>query len=172
MICDAARLARSARRLKWVTLASIVLVAAAMVFGCWALAVGPQSGGRLTFSVDTDGLSPLGAAAVLLIACGLLILALLQIASMLRAVERGEPFRTGASLRRFAFYLFLALLASVLLPPLIQWGQALAGGTPVRVDFSLSGEELLMLFVTGLLFFLGRLLEAAQALAQEHEQIV
>ena len=172
MIIDSARLTRSARRLRWTTLFGIALVVAAMVFGCWSLAIGPQRGGGFTLSVDTDGLAPGAACAVLLIACSLLIVALFQIATMLRAVERGEPFRTGASLRGFAFYLFLALLASVLLPPLIQWGQSLAAGTPMRVDFSLSGEEVLMLFVTGLLFFLGRLLEAAQAVAEEHEQIV
>jgi hypothetical protein len=99
-------------------------------------------------------------------------LALLQIAAMLRAVERGAPFRSGARLRAFAFYLFLALLAATLLPTLIQWGEALLLPGPRRVTLSISGEALLMLFVTGLLFFVARLIEEAQRLADDHEQIV
>ena len=171
MIVDAARLARSARVLRWVTMAGIAIVAAGILFGCWVLAFPPQSGGGITFSVDTDGLNPAGAAAVLIAAGAALILALLQLMRMLRAVEQGAPFRTGAGLRRFALYLFLSLLAAVLLPPLIQLSQRLLG-TGQRVNFSISGEELLMLFVAGLLFFVARLLEAAQAVAEDHQQIV
>jgi hypothetical protein len=171
MIVDAAALARSARRLRWVTLGGVGLVAAAILFGCWAIFAGPRSGGGVTFDVDLDGHPPMAAAIVLIIAGALLIAALLQLALTLRAVERGAPFRTGAGLRRFAFFLFLALLAASLLPPLIQLAQRLAG-TGERVQFSLSGEELLMLFVTGLLFFVARLLEAAQAVAEDHQQIV
>jgi hypothetical protein len=171
MIVDDGRLARSARILRWVTLFGVGLVVAAMAFGCWTLAAGPRSGGGVTFSVDTDGLAPVGAGVVLVAAGSLLVLALLQLAAMLRAVEQGAPFRTGARLRRFACYLFLSLLVAVLLPPLILWVERIAGAGG-RVEFSMSGEELLMLFVTGLLFFVGRLLEAAQAIAEDHEQIV
>lgn len=169
---DAMRLTRAARRLRWVTLAGILLVVAAMVLGCWALAIGPLRDAGITFDVDAGGLAPVPAAIVLLIAGSLLIAALAQIAAMLRAVERGAPFRTGAALRRFGLFLFLAVLASVLLPPLIQLAESLLDQGSGRVNFSLSGEELLMLFVSGLIFFVARLLEAAQALADEHAQIV
>ena len=165
-------LARSARILRWVTIGGILLVLAAMAFGSWLLLVGAESQGPLRFSVDTDGMAPLPAAIVLDVACALLILALLQMAAMLRAVEHGAPFRTGGRLRRFALYLFLALLASTLLPTLIGWIADVAAGQPTRITISLSGEEILMLFITGLLFFVARLLEAAQAVAEDHEQIV
>jgi hypothetical protein len=172
MIVDAERLARSARRLRWATLLGIAAVLAAMLLGCWVLVAGPLSNGALTFSVDSDGLPAWASALVLLVAGALLVLALLEIVAMLRAVEQGAPFRTGARLRRFASYLFLALLATALLPPLIGWASLLAGAQQQRVTFSLSGEELLMLFVSGLLFFVARLLEAAQSVAEDHEQIV
>ena len=172
MITAAPSLARSARLLRWVSFAGIALVVAAMLLGLWTLHYGPAEDGGLNFSVDADGLGPLDAAVVLVVAGAVLVLALLQIALMLRAVEQGAPFRTGARLRRFALYLFLSLLASVLLPPLIQWGHSLAGSGPRRVSLSLSGEDLLMLFVSGLLFFVARLLEAAQHVAEDHEQIV
>jgi hypothetical protein len=172
MIIDAGRLARSARLLRWVSLAGILIVAAGMLLGMWALLTDVQSDGPLTLRVDSDGLRPVPACAVLVIAGSLLILALVEIARMLRAVERGAPFAAGARLRRFAFYLFLSLLAATLLPPLIQWGETMVTGAPGRVSMDISSEDLLMLFVTGLLFFVARLLEAAQHIAEDHQQIV
>lgn len=171
MIHDNDQLARSARLLRWATFAGIALIAVGAAFGIWSLLTGQRAEGVLTVSVDSGGLAPVPAALVLALAAGLLLLALLQIAAMLRAVERGAPFRTGARLRGFALYLFLSLLSTMLLPPLIQWFQALAGA-PGRVFLSLSSEELLMLFVTGLLFFVGRLLEAAQRVDDDLRQIV
>ncbi len=171
MIIDHSRLARSARFLRWVTFAGVALVGAAMVLGTWALLGGGAFEGAMRFSVDTGGLHPAPAAAVLIAAGALVVLALLEIVRMLRAVEQGAPFRTGERLRRFALYLFLSLLVGSLLPPLIQLVMALAG-TPQRVFLSLDSEQMLMLFVTGLLFFVARLLEAAQQVAEDHEQIV
>jgi hypothetical protein len=169
---DAGRLARSARILRWLSWLGIALVMAAMLLGIWALVYGPMSGGGVTFQVDTGGLDPPAAAAVLVVAGTLLVLALLQIVAMLRAVEAGAPFRTAARLRGFAFYLFLALLAADVLPTLVQLVRHVVLGWPGSIDFDIGGEELLILFVTGLLFLVARLLDAAQRLADEHEQIV
>jgi hypothetical protein len=171
MIIDNARLARAARLLRWVALLGIALVLAAMALGSWSLLTGRDFSGAMRFDVDTGGLDPGPAALVLIIAGTLVVLALVQIAFMVRAVEQGAPFRTAVRLRRFALYLFLSLLAASLLPPLLQWAASL-GGTPRRVSLSLNSEQLLMLFVTGLLFFVARLLEAAQSVAEDHQQIV
>jgi len=166
------KLLRSARLLRFVTIVAMAVVAAATALGAWILVVGPQPGGAIVFEVDAEELAPWPAAIVLGIVGTLVVLALLQITVMLRAVERGAPFRSGARLRAFAFYLFLALLAASLLPTLLQWGEALFWSRPRRVTFSISGEAILMLFVTGLLFFVARLIEEAQRLAEDHEQIV
>lgn len=171
MISAHKELAWSARVLRWVTYGGIILVISGAALGAWTLLTGTRTEGVFTVGVDSGGLAPIPAALVLALAAGLLLLALLQIAAMLRAVEQGAPFRTGARLRSFALYLFLSLLAAIVLPPLIQGLQALAG-LPGRVFLSLSSEELLMLFITGLLFFVGRLLEAAQRLDDDLRQIV
>ena len=155
----------SARRLRWATLAVVGLIAAGALAGIWILAVGPL-GGRVSVMIDADGLGGAAAAIVLLVGASLLAAALLQLAAMLRTVELGEPFAAAGRLRRFALYLFLAVLSSILLPPLLMLATS---GTLI---LSLDSGEFLMLFVTGLLFFVARLLEEAQRLAEEHRQIV
>ena len=150
----------------------IAAVVTAMAAGAWVLATGADFGGTISLSYDFDGLPPHWAALILATVGSLMVLALLQITAMLRAVERGAPFRSGARLRRFALYLFLAGLAAVLLPPVAQSLESLLSSEPRRVTLSLSGEAALMLFVTGLLFFVARLIEAAQHLSDEHAQIV
>ena len=52
-------------------------------------------------------------------------------------------------------------------PPLLQ----LASGAR-QLELSLGGGEALMLLLTGLLFFVARLLDEARRLAEEHSQIV
>jgi hypothetical protein len=172
MIDSGDKLMRSARLLRIVTIGAMAVVAAATALGAWTLVMGPPPQGAIVFQVDAEELAPWPAAMVLGVVGALVLLALLQITVMLGAVERGAPFRSGARLRAFALYLFLALLAASLLPTLLQWGEALFLSRPRRVTFSISGEAILMLFVTGLLFFIGRLLEEAQRLAEDHQQIV
>ncbi len=156
---------RAARRLRRVTLAMIGLLALATVAGIWILLAGPANG-TVTIMVQSGGLSGLPAVATLLVGAALLAAALLQLAAMLRTVERGEPFAAAGRLRRFALYLFLALLSAILLPPLLMLATA---GVLV---LSLDSGEVLMLFVSGLLFFVARLLEEAQRVAEDHRQIV
>ena len=159
------RIVRSAHRLRLVTIAAIAILVLAVVFAAAALTgVIPAS---TSVSVDTSGLTGSPAALVLLVPAALVAAALLEVAAMLRVVERGAPFGAARRLRRFALYLFLAVLAGVLLPPLVHLA---VGGD--RATFALTSGEALMLFVTGLLFFVARLLEEAQRVADEHGQIV
>ena len=67
------------------------------------------------------------AAIVLLLVGVLLIVALSYLVAMLRRVEAGAPFAAARQLRGFARFLFLAVLASVLLPPLILLALGRAG---------------------------------------------
>ena len=91
---------------------------------------------------------------------------------MLRRVEAGAPFAAAPQLRGFARFLFLSVLASVLLPPLILLALGTTAPGGATVTFALAGSDLLMLFVTGLLYFVARLLDEAQRVADDLSQIV
>jgi Protein of unknown function (DUF2975) len=156
---------RAARRLRLAALFGTALIELTILFAAWVLWQG-KGADYPALEIETDGLARLPAAAILLL-LGLLIgLALLQLVAMLREVEAGRPF-AGRGLRGFARYLFLAVLVSVFAPALVQ----LAGGA-AHIQLSLDGSDALMLLVTGLLFFVARLLDEAQRLADDHSQIV
>jgi hypothetical protein len=57
-------------------------------------------------------------------------------------------------------------------PNLLGIGADLAAGARHRVASSMGGTELLALLVSALLFFVARLLDEAQRLADDHSQIV
>jgi len=159
-----ASLRRSARRLRLVALFALASVELVILFAAWVLLAGRRDEFAM-LTVHDQGMAPLPAALVLLL-FGLLIgLALLRLVAMCRQVEAGVRFPARA-LRGFATWLFLAVLLSVFAP----LAGALVHGGPVVL--SLSGGEALMLLVTGLLFFVARLLGEAQALADDHSQIV
>ncbi|HEV7658922.1 MAG TPA: hypothetical protein VGO55_03665 [Allosphingosinicella sp.] len=156
---------RAARRLRLVTLFGIALVELLILFAAWVLAAG-RAADFPALEIRTEGLAPWPAAGILLLFGLLLGLALLKLVAMLRQIEGGAPF-AAAGLRGFARYLFLAVLATVLAPPVLH---AAAGAR--RIDLSLGSGAALMLLVTGLLFFVARLLDEAQRLADDHSQIV
>jgi len=160
---------RSARLMRLVTLFGIALLVIVTVFAAWASVAGTPNFDPVDVRIDAGGLSGWPATIVLLVTSALLVIALSYMVAMLRRVESGAPFAAARQLRGFARFLFLAVLASVLLPPLFQ----LALGPPdQRVMFALAGSDLLMLFVTGLLFFVARLLDEAQRVADDFSQIV
>lgn len=156
---------RAARRLRLFTLFGIALIELVILFAAWVLVEG-RAADFPALEIRTAGLAPWPAAGALLLFGLLLGLALLKLVAMLRQIEGGAPF-AAAGLRGFARYLFLAVLATVLAPPLLQ----AATGTH-RIDVSLGSGAALMLIVTGLLFFVARLLDEARRLADDHSQIV
>lgn len=158
-------LRRAARRLRLFASFAAALVELAILFAAWVTFTG-KGASFPALEIETGGLAPLpGAIALLLF--GLCIgLALLRAIALLRAVEAGQAF-PARQLRGFAFWLFASVLFSVVGHPLLQ----LAGGAD-RLVLSLSGGEALMLLLTGLLFFVARLLAEAERLADEHSQIV
>jgi cytochrome bd-type quinol oxidase subunit 2 len=159
------KLRRSARRLRLAALLATALIELVILFAAWVTLNG-NAANFPALDIQTGDLPPVpGAIALLLF--GLLVgLAFLRAAALLRAVETGEVF-PARHLRGFAFWLFLTVLFPVLGHPLLQ----LASGAH-RMALSLSGGEALMLLLTGLLFFVARLLAEAQRLADEHSQIV
>ncbi len=159
------QLRRAARRLRLFVLVAASLVELLILFAAWVTLNG-NAASVPAVHVETDGLAPVPGAIALLVTGLLVGLALLRAAALLRAVEAGQAFPARA-LRGFAFWLFLAVLFGVLGPPLLQ----LASGSE-RIEVSLSGDQALMLLLTGLLFFVARLLDEARRLADEHSQIV
>lgn len=165
-------IARAAQRLRWIALGGIALLVATTALSVAMLLGGSTGAEGGAIQIDTAGLAPKVAAFVQLAEGGLLALAMWRLADMLGRVAAGEPFRTGAGLRGFAFYLFLAAIASILLPPIIQIASALLGAGARQATFSVGGDDLLMLFVTGTLFLVARLLDEAQRVADDASQIV
>lgn len=159
------KLRRAARRLRLFALFATVVIELLILFAAWVT----LSGNAASFpamEINTGGLPPVPGAISLLL-FGLLVgLGLLRAAALLRAVEAGEAFPARA-LRGFALYLFLAVLFTVFAPPLLH----LASGSR-RIVLALDGGQALMLLLTGLLFFVARLLDEAQRLADDHSQIV
>ena len=165
MIEAPSHLRRAARRLRLAALFVTALVELVILFAAWVTFSG-EAGAYPAFDIHIGEFAPLpGAIALLLF--GLLIgLACLRAAALLRAVEAGQVF-PARPLRGFAFWLFVTVLYAVLGPPLLQ----LASGSH-RLVLSIGGSEALMLLLTGLLFFVARLLAEAERLADEHSQIV
>lgn len=161
----------SARRLRFVALAAIFLFELVLLFAAWVLIAGRRDE-YSALQIHDSGLPPWAAAATLLLVGLLVGLALFRLVRMLSRVEAGAPFAAAGDLRGFAFYLLLAVAASVFVPPLLQLGISSASDAPHRLDFALGGTELLTLLVSGLLFFVARLLDEAQRLADDHSQIV
>ena len=161
----------SARRLRYVALAAIILFEFLLLFAAWVLIAGREED-YPALHIHVSDAPPWAAAATLLLAGLLVGIALFRLVRMLRRVEAGAPFAAAGDLRGFAFYLLLAVIASVVAPPLLQLGGSAATGAPHRVDLTLGDTELLTLLVTGLLFFVARLLDEAQRLADDHSQIV
>lgn len=159
------RLRRAARRLRLFVLFATALIALVVLFSAWVTLNG-NAASFPAMKIRTGGLAPVAGAISLLLSGLLVALALLRAMALLRAVEGGEVF-PARPLRGFALYLFLAVLASVVDRPLLQ---LLSGTRPIVLW--LGGGQALMLLLTGILFFVARLLDEARRLADEHSQIV
>lgn len=163
-------LPRSARRLRWVTLAATIVIETVILVSAW-LVVSGQQDSVAAIRVHSAHLPP-PATAICLLLIGLLVgLALLRLSRMLGRIAGGERFGAASDLRAFSFYLFLSVLVSIFGTPFFQAVRLAAGG-PHQIGLSFELGDALMLLVTGLLFLVARLLEDAQSLAEDHEQIV
>lgn len=165
------RTRRSARWLRRLAIAMIVLVEVAFLFAAALVAGGGAAGGAI--STDTAHLPPWAGAACLLI-FGLLVgVALAHLVRMLGKIEQGALFATARELRGFALWLFVAVLFSILAPPLFQLADGALGGTGAhRATLTADSDDALMLLIIGLLALIARLLEAAQEVADDAAQIV
>jgi hypothetical protein len=158
----------SARRLRRAALGAIVLVELVVLLAAWAVAFG-RRGDLPAMTIHDQGL-PAWPTAIGLLLTGLFVgLALFRLAQMLGRIGSGDLFPAG-DLRGFALYLFLSVLVSILVPIVGPLFAAEPG--PHRIMVGISLTEALMLLISGLLFFVARLLDAAQAIADDASQIV
>jgi hypothetical protein len=161
-------IARSARRLRLLVLAGIVAVVALYALGRF----GPPQLGPMR--IETPAAAPgwIGLRATEF-ALLLFVIAMARLAQMLGAIARGPLFgpQVTRAFRGFAFWLFLAILADVLVPLALASGQALRAGTG-RVELAFELRDLLMLAGSLFLFLLARIMERARAIESELEEIV
>lgn len=170
-------LAPRARRLRLVTMASLGLVTALIALGMFAAFSGRTDPSlAFSFALGADNDRYRWAAMIVIFMTGLpFSYALWRLSRMLSCVERGEVFSGGSvsHLRAFALWVFVSAVASIVLPLLVNSAFGLIGGLPadrLRLDFD--GSDLFILLVSGLLFFVARLLESAQRIADDLRQIV
>lgn len=147
-------LSRNAKILRYVTYAGVALVVAATLAGLPA---------------DLPGV-------ILLVATGVpFALALWELSRMLGRAEQGEIFSqpTIAHLRRFALFVLVTAIISIFLPPIVAIAAALWAAEGLgHVVVSFEGGDVFILLISALLFFVARLFEEAQRIADENRQIV
>ena len=160
-------IARSARRLRIVVLAGIMLVLAVYLLGIFGPQLGPI---RVQAHPDVsrwEGQVAIGLSLLLF------VIALIRLSQMLGAVADGPLFgpRVTKAFRGFAFWLFVATLVDVSAGPALEIAdRQSAGGGRAELAFEL--RDLLMLAGTLFLFLLARMLEQARAMETELEEIV
>jgi hypothetical protein len=159
---------QAARRLRVATLVAIVLAEGVILIAVAVVLFGRRAD-LPALHIQDQGLPPWATAIGLLLIALFIGLALFRLARMLGKVEAGDLFAAG-DLRGFAFYLFLSVLVSIVVPMI---GPLLAADPgPHRLMLNLNLTEGLMLLISGLLFFVARLLDEAQAIADDASQIV
>ena len=102
----------------------------------------------------------------------LVLVALWQLADMLRLVGRGDHFAPAAirRFRGFALFLFIASAVMFLAPLVIALASNHPGPEQLRLPVKL--RELLTMLVTGALFLVARLLEEARQIDSDLKEIV
>lgn len=174
---DTKIVSRAARRLRWLTLFGAAALLGATVYAV----VAPVSAlelGLIKASIEIEHYGVPGrwaAVGTSAVTSVLLSYAFWRLSRMLRHVENGETFglATVRHFRAFALFVFVSVLVSILLPTLLQITLALGQPPGQRqVGLTLEGSDMWALFVSGLLFFVARLLDAAQRLADDNRMII
>ena len=166
------RLRRAARRLRYVTAALCALIGVGIALAIW-MVLADRRESMPAMQVVDGGLHPWAIAFSLALVGLLVVLALLRLVRLLKRVEGGAHFTIARDLRAFAAFLFSAVLVAVLCPALAHIAVSLAAGVrPGPVPITLDLSQLAMLLISGLLFFVARLLDEAERIAEEARQIL
>lgn len=167
----------AARRLRIASLTGIVLLVLILAYGVVATLTGKTSPAA-GFSFYLGAQSPIAhwaAFATLVVTMTPLGLALWRLAQMLAIIERGEIFSRAmiARFRGFAFFLVAAAGLSMLAPIAMNFFlYAVVGGNVEQLAVRIDGRDVFMLFVSGLLFFVAKLLGEGKRLADDVRQII
>jgi hypothetical protein len=161
---DGGSIDRFAGRLKWAVRTVIFVIGVLYVMGRLGLRVGH-------LQVLTQSSVPLTLAVALLADATtvLMLLALWQLAVMLARIEQGDRFSSAVTtrFRRFALLLFVASAALVVVPVFIV---PRAPGAPIRLMLDM--RDAWILLITGLLLLVARLLDAANRIERDLDEIV
>jgi hypothetical protein len=170
-----APLRRHARRLRWAVIGVLVLTALILAVGLYAeMEVLQGRSGGISPSALRIGNVGWPEWWTLCLAGVAVLVALWRLAHMLKCIEGGEIFtrQTTGDLRHFAAWILVATLLWTFLPAAVRVFSALVGAPMGHEMIQVDGSQFLMVLVSGVLFFVARLLDAAQRLADDHRQIV
>lgn len=162
------KLRKSAKKLHFVVWAFIILVAAAYLTGRLGLSLGP--------AVEVhDRRESLGSGVRLVgdLSTAMFLFAMMQLANLLRRIALGEMFGPPVTrpLRRFAFWLLLSAVVSIVGPTVV--GLLYASQDSASKVLIVADLRDLFFLVTGLVLFLvARVLETAAAIDAELREIV
>ena len=161
-------LAETARLVRWVAIAALLLLVGAFAAYRLGLDLGP--------SVEVRGKSaeaPDHAAWGADLAALLFAIALVQLIRLLGRLGMGEMFApsvTGA-VRSFAFWLMLSAIVAIVAPPLIGLIGGL-GGSAHRIEIRLDLRDVMFVIAALVLFLLARMLDEAARLDRELKEFV
>jgi hypothetical protein len=124
--------------------------------------------------VSSAGLSRGWGLLVSAITVTLAVASLIELARMLREVEKGRVFAitTMRRFRRFSTLFLMCALANVSLPPLIQIALLIASRGRGEVAVMISDSALLALVAGALMFFIARMFDEAARLDDDSRSIV
>ena len=162
------RIRRLAGRLRLLVWAVIVGTAAVYL----AARIGTQVGDTRLVTIGTSDPAVASPLWVQDVSIALVLLALWQLADMLRLVGRGDHFSPAAirRFRGFALFLFIASAVMFLAPLVMAIASDHPGPEQLRLPVKL--RELLTMLVTGALFLVARLLEEARQIDSDLKEIV
>ena len=162
------RIRRLAGRLRLLVWAMIVGTAAVYI----AARIGTEVGQTRLVTIGASDPAVASPVWVQDLSIALVLLALWQLADMLRLVGRGDHFSPAAirRFRGFALLLFVASAFMFLAPLVIAVATTEPGPEQLRLPVKL--RELLTMLVTGALFLVARLLEEARQIDSDLKEIV
>lgn len=162
------RIRRLAGRLRLLVWAMIVGTAAVYL----AARLGTEVGQTRLVTMAASSPAVASPAWVADVSLALVLVALWQLAEMLRLVGRGDHFSPAAirRFRGFALFLFLASAVMFLAPLTLAFVTTPPGPEQLRLPVRL--RELLTMLVTGALFLVARLLEQARQIDSDLKEIV
>ena len=170
---DVTGLQRAARHLRFATWLSLCVVVVIGAYGVSSFVIG--SHGPISVSSASGRDRGWGDDLVVAATCLVFALGLRRLARMLRRMEGGAFFtaETIADLRAFTLFTLVSAIISIVLPTVFALAGALtASDNAGAIRLTFEGGDFFSLLVSGLLFFIARLLAEAQRIADDSSQII